>query len=148
MSSKALAKSSKTLPAMVGCVVSGKAISRLQWVAAFGITLGTAGFSMSGKKGTDIHARVLQTPSDLAAVLQSERIPLKALQVENEFTLLIFHKEHLLRSLRRGSAFRRLLVGRLADLHGPHRHYSRVLTLFKPNSAEHEGKDQIYHIHS
>eukprot|EP00434_Breviolum_minutum_P009727 symbB.v1.2.008562.t1/scaffold511.1/size325556/9 len=56
---KALAKSSKTLPAMLGCLWSGKTITRLQWAAAFGITLGTAGFSMSGKKGTDIEAKPL-----------------------------------------------------------------------------------------
>lgn len=56
---QALAKSSKTLPAMLGCLWSGKTITRLQWAAAFGITLGTAGFSMSGKKGTDIEAKPL-----------------------------------------------------------------------------------------
>mmetsp|Transcript_45645 Transcript_45645/g.74131 ORF Transcript_45645/g.74131 Transcript_45645/m.74131 type:complete len:320 (+) Transcript_45645:109-1068(+) len=54
---QALAKSSKTLPAMLGCLWSGKAITKLQWAAAFGITLGTAGFSMSGKsKGGDTEA--------------------------------------------------------------------------------------------
>jgi len=54
---QALAKSSKTLPAMLGCLWSGKAITRLQWAAALGITFGTAGFSMSGKsKGGDIQA--------------------------------------------------------------------------------------------
>ncbi|CAL1168013.1 unnamed protein product [Cladocopium goreaui] len=56
---QALAKSSKTLPAMLGCLWSGKAITRLQWAAAFGITLGTAGFSMGGKKGSDIEAKPL-----------------------------------------------------------------------------------------
>eukprot|EP00440_Ansanella_granifera_P013989 gb/GFBE01015203.1/.p1 GENE.gb/GFBE01015203.1/~~gb/GFBE01015203.1/.p1 ORF type:complete len:319 (+),score=90.47 gb/GFBE01015203.1/:1-957(+) len=54
---QALAKSSKTLPAMLGCLWSGKTITRLQWAAALGITLGTAGFSMAGKnKGGDIQA--------------------------------------------------------------------------------------------
>lgn len=47
---QALAKSSKTLPAMLGCLWSGKAISRLQWFCAFGITLGTAFFSLAGKR--------------------------------------------------------------------------------------------------
>eukprot|EP00438_Fugacium_kawagutii_P031502 Skav207590 [mRNA] locus=scaffold2450:66172:80676:+ [translate_table: standard] len=56
---QALAKSSKTLPAMLGCLWSGKTITRLQWAAAFGITLGTAGFSMGGKKGSDIEAKPL-----------------------------------------------------------------------------------------
>jgi len=56
---QALAKSSKTLPAMLGCLWSGKTITTLQWIAAFGITLGTAGFSMSGKKGGDIEAKPL-----------------------------------------------------------------------------------------
>eukprot|EP00933_Yihiella_yeosuensis_P075627 TRINITY_DN8507_c2_g2_i1.p1 TRINITY_DN8507_c2_g2~~TRINITY_DN8507_c2_g2_i1.p1 ORF type:complete len:324 (-),score=72.02 TRINITY_DN8507_c2_g2_i1:149-1120(-) len=54
---QALAKSSKTLPAMLGCLWSGKAITKIQWAAAFGITLGTAGFSLAGKsKGSDIQA--------------------------------------------------------------------------------------------
>ncbi|CAK9098091.1 unnamed protein product [Durusdinium trenchii] len=56
---QALAKSSKTLPAMLGCLWSGKHITSLQWIAAFGITSGTAGFSMGGKKGTDIEAKLL-----------------------------------------------------------------------------------------
>lgn len=47
---QALAKSSKTLPAMLGCFWSGKHISRIQWAAAVGITGGTAYFSTSGKK--------------------------------------------------------------------------------------------------
>eukprot|EP00931_Biecheleriopsis_adriatica_P043680 TRINITY_DN24960_c0_g1_i1.p1 TRINITY_DN24960_c0_g1~~TRINITY_DN24960_c0_g1_i1.p1 ORF type:complete len:333 (-),score=71.80 TRINITY_DN24960_c0_g1_i1:45-995(-) len=54
---QALAKSSKTLPAMLGCLWSGKWITKLQWAAALGITLGTAGFSMAGKsRGGDIQA--------------------------------------------------------------------------------------------
>lgn len=56
---QALAKSSKTLPAMLGCLWSGKRITTVQWIAAIGITLGTAGFSMSGKKGGDIEAKPL-----------------------------------------------------------------------------------------
>lgn len=56
---QALAKSSKTLPAMLGCLWSGKHITSLQWIAAFGITSETAGFSMGGKKGTDIEAKPL-----------------------------------------------------------------------------------------
>ncbi|CAJ1381052.1 unnamed protein product [Effrenium voratum] len=56
---QALAKSSKTLPAMLGCLWSGKRITTVQWVAAIGITLGTAGFSMSGKKNSDIEAKPL-----------------------------------------------------------------------------------------
>lgn len=51
---QALAKSSKTIPAMVGCLFSGKTITRIQWAAAVGITLGTAGFGK--KKGGDIEA--------------------------------------------------------------------------------------------
>lgn len=57
---QALAKSSKTLPAMMGCLWSGKAITKLQWVTAIFITLGTATFSMVGKKkGSDIKASPL-----------------------------------------------------------------------------------------
>lgn len=53
---QALAKSSKTLPAMFGCFFSGKAITVVQWCAAFGITAGTAGFSMGGKKSSGVQA--------------------------------------------------------------------------------------------
>lgn len=50
---QALAKSSKTLPAMVGALISGKVITKIQWVAALGITGGVAMFSMAGKKSKD-----------------------------------------------------------------------------------------------
>lgn len=54
---QALAKSSKTMPAMLGCLWSGKVITRLQWLCAVGITGGTAWFSLAGKKkGGDIQA--------------------------------------------------------------------------------------------
>lgn len=54
---QALAKSSKTLPAMLGCLWSGKVITGVQWLCAFGITAGTAWFSLAGKKkGGDIQA--------------------------------------------------------------------------------------------
>eukprot|EP00746_Dinoflagellata_sp_MGD_P163179 gnl/MRDRNA2_/MRDRNA2_91083_c0_seq1.p1 gnl/MRDRNA2_/MRDRNA2_91083_c0~~gnl/MRDRNA2_/MRDRNA2_91083_c0_seq1.p1 ORF type:complete len:319 (+),score=67.09 gnl/MRDRNA2_/MRDRNA2_91083_c0_seq1:106-1062(+) len=47
---QALAKSSKTIPAMFGSFFSGKKFSTIQWIAAFTITVGCAVFSMSGKK--------------------------------------------------------------------------------------------------
>jgi len=47
---QALAKSSKTIPAMLGSFISGKKFSIIQWLAAFGITGGTAAFSLLGKK--------------------------------------------------------------------------------------------------
>lgn len=47
---QALAKSSKTIPAMFGSFFSGKKFTVIQWVAAFTITVGCAVFSMSGKK--------------------------------------------------------------------------------------------------
>lgn len=46
---QALFKSSKTLPAMVGCLVSGKKITIIQWISAIAICSGTAGFSLLGK---------------------------------------------------------------------------------------------------
>lgn len=46
---QALFKSSKTLPAMVGCLVAKKPITK-KWIAALFICGGTAAFSMSGKK--------------------------------------------------------------------------------------------------
>jgi len=46
---QALAKSSKTIPAMLGSFISGKQFSIIQWLAAFGITCGTAAFSLLGK---------------------------------------------------------------------------------------------------
>lgn len=53
---QALAKSSKTIPAMVGCLFSGKHITKIQWLAAVGITGGCAMFSMKGKKGGGLDA--------------------------------------------------------------------------------------------
>merc|ERR1711935_700976 len=52
---QALAKSSKTIPAMLGSFFSGKKFSTLQWMCAMGITGGTAGFTLLGKskKGSE-----------------------------------------------------------------------------------------------
>jgi drug/metabolite transporter (DMT)-like permease len=46
---QALAKSSKTIPAMFGAFFSGKTFSVVQWLCAFGITGGTAAFTLLGK---------------------------------------------------------------------------------------------------
>lgn len=46
---QALAKSSKTIPAMLGAVFSGKKFTVVQWLCALGITGGTAAFTYLGK---------------------------------------------------------------------------------------------------
>jgi drug/metabolite transporter (DMT)-like permease len=46
---QALAKSSKTIPAMFGAFFSGKTFSVVQWCCALGITGGTAAFTLLGK---------------------------------------------------------------------------------------------------
>lgn len=56
---QALAKSSKTIPAMFGCLWSGKVITKVQWVAAVGITAGTAMFSLKGKSKGGLDAKPL-----------------------------------------------------------------------------------------
>lgn len=53
---QALAKSSKTIPAMLGSLWSGKKFSVIQWISAAAITGGCAIFSTSGKKGGAVEA--------------------------------------------------------------------------------------------
>lgn len=52
---QALAKSSKTVPAMLGSFFSGKKFTLIQWMSGLGITMGTALFSILGSsKGGEI----------------------------------------------------------------------------------------------
>jgi UDP-galactose transporter B1 len=80
---QALAKSSKTIPAIFGCFISGKHITPLQWLSAMGITGGTAGFSLVGKStqaglqasslGIGLLCTSLVCDGCVASVLQSLR---------------------------------------------------------------------------
>jgi len=45
-----LAKSSKTIPATIGCLLRGKLVTPVQWVSVLGISFGTCAFSMVSSK--------------------------------------------------------------------------------------------------